>query len=103
MHLSEARAAPADRVRGVVMPFGRYPFVFPRCLSVLAALVTLLAMVAYSPLARAAALYGADFSLALGLIAGAFIDAEQMFLPDRITLGGAALAFATKLSSTYCS
>ena len=36
-----------------------------------------------------------DFALALGLIAAAFIDAEHMFLPDEITIGGAVLGVAT--------
>lgn len=45
--------------------------------------------------ARALATYGADFSLCLGLVAAAFIDAEHMFLPDSITLGGVVLGVAT--------
>jgi leader peptidase (prepilin peptidase)/N-methyltransferase len=45
--------------------------------------------------ARAAAIYGADFALCLGLVAAAFIDAEHMFLPDSITLGGLVLGVAT--------
>jgi leader peptidase (prepilin peptidase)/N-methyltransferase len=48
-----------------------------------------------TPAARAAAVYGADLALCLGLLAAAFIDAEHMFLPDTITLGGAALGVAT--------
>jgi leader peptidase (prepilin peptidase)/N-methyltransferase len=43
----------------------------------------------------AAALFLAYFGLALGLVAGAFIDAEHMFLPDSITLGGTVLWLAT--------
>jgi leader peptidase (prepilin peptidase)/N-methyltransferase len=46
-------------------------------------------------LGRALAVYAADLALALGLVAGAFIDLEHMFLPDSITLGGAALGLAT--------
>jgi leader peptidase (prepilin peptidase)/N-methyltransferase len=37
----------------------------------------------------------ADLALALGLIAAAFIDAEHMFLPDEITIGGTVLGIAT--------
>ncbi len=44
---------------------------------------------------RAAAIYGASFSLALGLVAAAFIDAEHMFLPDSITLGGIVVGVLT--------
>lgn len=44
---------------------------------------------------RALAIYGADFTLCLGLVAAAFIDAEHMFLPDSITIGGAVLGVAT--------
>jgi leader peptidase (prepilin peptidase)/N-methyltransferase len=46
-------------------------------------------------LARAGLVYLADFALCMGLLAAAFIDAEHMFLPDSITLGGAGLGFAT--------
>ena len=46
-------------------------------------------------LARAGAVYIADLALALGLTAGAFIDAEHMILPDSITYGGAVLGLAT--------
>jgi len=44
---------------------------------------------------RAAAIYGADFALCLGLVAAAFIDAEHMYLPDAITLGGIVLGVFT--------
>jgi leader peptidase (prepilin peptidase)/N-methyltransferase len=44
---------------------------------------------------RALAVFGADFALCLGLVAAAFIDAEHMFLPDSITLGGTVLGLAT--------
>jgi len=44
---------------------------------------------------RAAAIYGADFALCLALVAAAFIDAEHMFLPDSITIGGTALGIVT--------
>ncbi len=48
-----------------------------------------------TPAPRALAVYVADLALALGLVAGAFIDLEHMFLPDSITWGGAALGVAT--------
>ena len=48
-----------------------------------------------TPLYRAAAVYAADLTLVLGLVAGAFIDLEHMYLPDTITLGGAVLGLAT--------
>ena len=44
---------------------------------------------------RALAIYVADLALALGLVAGTFIDLEHMILPDSITLGGTALGLAT--------
>jgi leader peptidase (prepilin peptidase)/N-methyltransferase len=47
------------------------------------------------PAARALAIYGADFALALALVAAAFIDAEHMFLPDTITYGGMVLGVGT--------
>ncbi|MFT3773968.1 MAG: prepilin peptidase [Minicystis sp.] len=46
-------------------------------------------------LARAGAIYVADLALVLGLVAGAFIDLEHMYLPDTITIGGAVLGLAT--------
>jgi len=48
-----------------------------------------------TPMPRALAVYVADLALALGLVAGAFIDLEHMYLPDAITLGGAVLGVAT--------
>jgi leader peptidase (prepilin peptidase) / N-methyltransferase len=39
--------------------------------------------------AHAAALFFADFALAMALLAAAFIDAEHMYLPDAVTIGGA--------------
>jgi leader peptidase (prepilin peptidase)/N-methyltransferase len=46
-------------------------------------------------LVRAGALFAAYFALSLGLLAGAFIDAEHLYLPDAITLGGTVLGLAT--------
>jgi leader peptidase (prepilin peptidase)/N-methyltransferase len=43
----------------------------------------------------AAALFLADFALAMALLAAAFIDAAHMYLPDPITIGGAVLGLAT--------
>src|SRR5579872_3743046 len=37
----------------------------------------------------------ADLALSLGLVAAAFIDAEHMYLPDGITIGGTILGVAT--------
>lgn len=44
---------------------------------------------------RALAVYVSYFALALSLVAAAFIDAEHMYLPDPITLGGTVLGVAT--------
>ena len=44
---------------------------------------------------KACALFLAYFGLALGLVAAAFIDAEHMYLPDSITIGGTVLGLAT--------
>jgi leader peptidase (prepilin peptidase)/N-methyltransferase len=52
-------------------------------------------MPAWTPIGRALAIYGADFGLSMALVAGAFIDAEHMYLPDPITIGGAVLGLAT--------
>jgi len=46
-------------------------------------------------LVRASAVFVADFGLALALVAAAFIDAEHMYLPDGITIGGAVVGVAT--------
>ena len=48
-----------------------------------------------TPAGRALAVYTADFALSMALVAAAFIDAEHMYLPDPITIGGAVLGFAT--------
>jgi leader peptidase (prepilin peptidase)/N-methyltransferase len=49
----------------------------------------------WAPLGRALAIYASDFALSMALVAAAFIDAEHMYLPDPITIGGAILGFAT--------
>jgi leader peptidase (prepilin peptidase)/N-methyltransferase len=48
-----------------------------------------------TPWYRALAVFIAYFALALGLVAAAFIDAEHMYLPDPITLGGTVVGVAT--------
>ncbi|MBX3185743.1 MAG: prepilin peptidase [Labilithrix sp.] len=48
-----------------------------------------------TPGLRALAIYGADFAFCMGLVAAAFIDAEHMFLPDSITIGGTVLGILT--------
>ena len=55
----------------------------------------LLPMPAWTPIGRVLCVYGADFTVSMALVAGAFIDAEHMYLPDPITIGGAVLGFAT--------
>jgi leader peptidase (prepilin peptidase)/N-methyltransferase len=44
---------------------------------------------------RALAIYLSYFSLALALVAAAFIDAEHMYLPDIVTIGGTVLGLFT--------
>jgi len=75
----------------------RYPLVelIGGALSLAIFEVVILALPGSTPLARAAAIYGADFALCLGLVAAAFIDAEHMFLPDSITIGGTVLGIVT--------
>jgi leader peptidase (prepilin peptidase) / N-methyltransferase len=46
-------------------------------------------------IAHGTSVFLADFALAIALLIAAFIDAEHMYLPDRITLGGALFGVAT--------
>jgi leader peptidase (prepilin peptidase)/N-methyltransferase len=46
-------------------------------------------------LLHAASIFLADFALAMALVAAAFIDAEHMYLPDTITVGGTLFGLAT--------
>jgi leader peptidase (prepilin peptidase)/N-methyltransferase len=48
-----------------------------------------------TPVLRAGSVFSADFALAMALVAAAFIDAEHMYLPDPVTLGGTLFAVAT--------
>jgi leader peptidase (prepilin peptidase) / N-methyltransferase len=44
---------------------------------------------------QSASIFFADFALAMALLAAAFIDAEHMYLPDVLTLGGTVFGIAT--------
>jgi leader peptidase (prepilin peptidase) / N-methyltransferase len=57
--------------------------------------VVLRTLPAETPIVRATAVFVADFALSLALVAAAFIDAEHMFLPDSITIGGTGVGLAT--------
>ncbi|MGO9833523.1 MAG: prepilin peptidase [Polyangiaceae bacterium] len=46
-------------------------------------------------LVHAGSIFLADFALAMALLAAAFIDAEHMYLPDAITVGGTVFGLAT--------
>jgi leader peptidase (prepilin peptidase)/N-methyltransferase len=46
-------------------------------------------------LVHAGSIFLADFGLAMALVAAAFIDAEHMYLPDSITIGGTLFGLAT--------
>jgi len=50
---------------------------------------------ANAPLTLVASVFLSDFGLAIALVAAAFIDAEHMYLPDAITIGGALFGLAT--------
>jgi len=45
--------------------------------------------------AHAASVFLADFGLGMALLAAAFIDAEHMYLPDAVTVGGTLFGLAT--------
>jgi leader peptidase (prepilin peptidase)/N-methyltransferase len=49
----------------------------------------------HESVAFALSLFGADFALAMALLAAAFIDAEHMYVPDAITITGTAFGLAT--------
>ncbi len=75
----------------------RYAVVEALCgvLALAVYLVVVRALPGDSSLALAASIFLADCALALALVAAAFIDAEYMFLPDAITLGGTLFGLAT--------
>ena len=47
------------------------------------------------PLAKALAVYGATFAVAMALVAATFIDLDYMYIPDSISIGGAIVGVAT--------
>lgn len=53
--------------------------------------VSILTLPLETPLWQGVLLFAAELALGLGLIAAAFIDLSHMYLPDPLTLGGAAL------------
>ncbi|MBX3219750.1 MAG: prepilin peptidase [Labilithrix sp.] len=75
----------------------RYPLVelIGGALSLAILEVIVLNLPGSTSIGHAAAIYVADFALCLGLVAAAFIDAEHMFLPDSITIGGAIVGVFT--------
>lgn len=46
-------------------------------------------------LARASAVFVIDFTVALALVAAAFIDLEHLYVPDLVSIGGTVLGVAT--------
>jgi leader peptidase (prepilin peptidase)/N-methyltransferase len=75
----------------------RYPLVelMGGLLSLAIVEVVVLSLPAWTPWYRAGAIYLSYFAFTLSLVAAAFIDAEHMYLPDTVTLGGTALGIAT--------
>jgi leader peptidase (prepilin peptidase)/N-methyltransferase len=57
--------------------------------------VIVLALPGDASLLHAGSIFLADFALAMALVAAAFIDAEHMYLPDKITLGGTLFGLLT--------
>lgn len=57
--------------------------------------VSILTLPLETPLWHGLLLFAAELALGLGLIAAAFIDLSHMYLPDPLTLGGAALGVLT--------
>jgi leader peptidase (prepilin peptidase)/N-methyltransferase len=57
--------------------------------------VAVLGLPPTSPAGLGLAIYLADFGLALGLVATAFIDLEHMLVPDAVSLGGTILGLLT--------
>ena len=57
--------------------------------------VSVLTLPDSTPLWQGGLLFASELALGLGLIAAAFIDLSHMYLPDSLTLGGAALGLLT--------
>src|SRR5580700_1352286 len=57
--------------------------------------VVIRALPGSTSLVHAGSIFLADFALAMALVAAAFIDAEHMYLPDAITLGGTLFGLLT--------
>jgi leader peptidase (prepilin peptidase)/N-methyltransferase len=64
-------------------------------LSLAIAEVVVRALPTDTTLAHAGAVFLADFALAMAMLAAGFIDAEHMYLPDTITVGGTLFGLAT--------
>jgi leader peptidase (prepilin peptidase) / N-methyltransferase len=64
-------------------------------LSLAIAEAIVLALPPDTSIGRAAAVFTADFFLAIGLLITTFIDLEHMYVPDPISIGGAILGIST--------